>query len=100
MMRVEQIPMRATAEGMTLAAGVRHGQGVLLVGAGTALSARLIEQLARRRIDSLPLAVAPAPTSEERTATTARLEERFARVRGQPLMDRLFEPVLRHRLVG
>lgn len=100
MMRTEQIPMQEVAEGMTVAADVRDAQGTLLAGAGTALTARLIEQLARRGIESLPLAVARVLTAEERAAVTARLEERFACVRGQPLMERLFEQVLRHRLEG
>lgn len=100
MMRIEQTPLQAAAEGMTVAADVRDAQGILLVGAGTVLTARLIEQLVRRGIESLPLAVSRVLTEEERAAVTAQLAERFSCVRGQPLTERLLELMLHHRLEG
>lgn len=100
MMRIERIPIQEAAAGMTVAADVRDTQGTLLVGAGTALTARLIEQLARRGIELLPLAVTHVLSGEECAAETAQLEERFACVRGQPLTERLLELMLHHRLEG
>lgn len=100
MWRIETVPLQQATEGMVVAADVRDAQGTLLVGAGTALTARLIEELARRNIESVPGAVAHVPTAEERAEIVARLEERFACVRGQPPMDHLFDMVVKLRVEG
>ncbi|MCW8918797.1 MAG: hypothetical protein OQL08_08290 [Gammaproteobacteria bacterium] len=102
MMRIEQRPLAQVAAGEVVAADVVDGQGNMLLGAGGVVNARILEQLARRGVVSLPLLVEVALSAEEvaarRAALEAQLDEQFACVRGQPLMEQLLQTVLRYRL--
>lgn len=98
MTRIELRPLEQVAVGTPLAADVRDDQGNLLVGAGTLLTERLSEQLARRGVETLPVALTHVLTEEERAALEARLAQRFSCVRGQPLMEQLYQMVLCYQM--
>lgn len=102
MMRIEQRPLAQVAAGEVVAADVVDGQGNMLLGAGGVVNARILEQLTRRGVVSLPLLVEVTLSAEEvaarRVALEAQFDERFACVRGQPLMEQLLQTVLRYRL--
>lgn len=101
MMRIEQRPLEQVAAGTPVAADVLDSQGNMLLKAGSVVSERLLEQLSRRGVTSLPVAVLEELTPEQRTARDEALEaeltQRFSVVREQPLMARLYDLVLRYR---
>lgn len=98
MMRIEYSPLGELAAGQAVAAEVRDAHGNLLIGAGTVLTEHLLAQLAKRGIQSLPVSIAHEPNAEVCAAIEAELARRFSNVRGQQLMNRLFDTVLHYRL--
>lgn len=101
MTRIEQVPLTQVTPGTAVAADVRDGQGNFLLGAGSVVSERVLAQLARRGIETLPVMVratlAPEEREARRAALAAELAARFSCVQGDEWMDRLHALVLRYR---
>ncbi len=91
---MQHIPLALAQEGMTLARDVVRSsapQGPPICGAGTVLTAVLIERLARMEISSVvveghPVVLEGEPSPDEQVAA---LDRRFSRVGDDPLMAQL-----------
>ncbi len=94
-----QIALADVTVGMRFATDVTDEKGQRLVPAGTVVTERLLEQLARHGICAVNVV---APMSEEerhaaREDVTQRLEHRFSLVKDDPLMAELYRLILNYR---
>jgi hypothetical protein len=102
----QRIPVAAIEEGMILHDDVLTPDGNVLLGAGTALTAKHAGLLERRGIETVSIraeaeappaeelpagGAAPEEPSEHARAVRRHLEEVFREVRGDPLMETLLE---------
>lgn len=95
-----QIALAEVTVGMRFATDVTDEKGLRLVSAGTDVTERLLEQLARHGICEVSV-VAPMSEEERRAARedmTQRLEHRFSLVKDDPLMAELYRLILNYRI--
>lgn len=102
MLQKKMVALAEVMPGMALANDVTDAQGNRLLGAGTALTERHLEQLARRGVETVEVLARLELSEEEltrrRAAIEAELEQRFRKVADQPLMRQLRALVLEHRM--
>ncbi len=80
--------------GMRLATSVTNDRGVVLLEAGTILTAQLIARLQKANINSIH--VSGPPDHVMLDEMLSQLQKRFERSRGQPHMDILEQVVKEH----
>lgn len=91
---MQKVPITLASPGMVLAKPVMGDKGLPLCAEGTALTEKLIDRLRAMNVPSVtvrgrPLeSGAPVKTADQRVR---EIEERFARVKGDPLMDKILE---------
>jgi len=96
-MRVEEQALEQVSVGARVALDVMDARGDLLLGAGSVISERALQQLARRGVTALPVMVEETLTAAQRAALAAQLQAQFSSVRGQPLMEELLQLMQRYR---
>lgn len=96
-MRVEEQALEQVSIGARVALDVVDARGDLLLGAGSVISERALQQLARRGVTALPVMVDETLTAAQRAALAAQLQAQFSSVRGQPLMEELLQLMQRYR---
>ena len=87
---MQKVPVALAREGMTLAKPVTRGSGVVLMGAGTPLTAPLLEKL--RDLEIPAVVVKGRPLGGDDTPVEqllADLEERFSTNVADPLCDQI-----------
>lgn len=94
---MQKVPITRASPGMILAKPVMGDKGLPLCAEGTELTEKLIDRLRAMNVPSVtvrgrPLASgAPEKTADERAR---EIEERFVRVTGDPLMDKVRDAVV------
>lgn len=90
---MQKVPIELVRPGMVLARTVCNETGMVLCGEGTELTDAIIERLKRMNITHLVLRGRPVNMGETKSTDQkiAELEERFATVRGDPLMEALLD---------
>lgn len=94
---MQKVPITQAFPGMVLAKPVMGDKGLPLCAEGTALTEKLIDRLRAMNVPSVtvrgrPLeSGAPVKTADQRVR---EIEERFVRVKGDPLMDKVLDAVV------
>jgi hypothetical protein len=93
---MQKVPITLVKPGMILAKPVINEKGMPLCAEGTELSANLIDRLKKMNVNTLTLKGHPVDLGESEKTTQEKLQdltERFSRVEGDPIMDKLKDAI-------
>jgi hypothetical protein len=94
---MQKVPITLASPGMILAKPIMNDKGMPLCAEGTPLTESLIDRLRSMNISAItvkghPLGEETAKTIDERLA---EIEERFTHVKGDPIMDKVRDAILK-----
>jgi len=90
---MQKVPLELVLPGMILARTITNDTGMVLCGEGTELTDVIIERLKRMNVSHVTLKGHPVDLGDTKSTEQklADLRDRFVRVQGDPLMDRLLK---------
>ncbi len=97
-MKTQKISFKRAAPGMKLAKPIVNENGMTLCGAGTELTAELIDRLSKMDVAKIVVEGHPVDTGEPEKGLAQHIEElnhRFRKVSGDPLLREVRDIVLR-----
>ncbi|HNY65123.1 MAG TPA: hypothetical protein PKM41_06765 [Deltaproteobacteria bacterium] len=95
---MQKIPIGLAAPGMVLAKPILNEKGMPLCAEGTELTEMLIDRLRAMNVTILTVKGHPIDTGDREKTLEERLaeiEDRFIRVKGDPIMDEVKDAIMR-----